>query len=152
MMTNLLIIFFGTAILIWLVILSFLFVRIFTHYKTLVRGANGENLERILKKVLARQDLTKKEIEELDSKVALMQKGELSHIQKVGFVRFNPFDETGGDNSFALALMDAKFDGVVITGLHTREKTKLYAKSIHSGTSKYELSKEEKRAIEEATK
>ena|SRR5258708_7428930 len=151
-MSNLLIIFFGTAILIWLVILSVLFVRIFIHYKTLVRGVSGENLERILKKVLESQDLTKKEMLELGNRIALMQKGELSHIQKLGFVRFNPFDETGGDNSFALALMDAKLNGVVVTGLHTREKTRMYAKSLSEGTSKYELSKEEKRAIAEAIK
>ncbi len=69
-------------------------------------------------------------------------------FQRMGFVRFNPFAETGGDQSFSVSLLDAKGTGIVFTGLHTREKTRVYAKPIVNGVSKSTLSKEEQKAIE----
>lgn len=73
-------------------------------------------------------------------------------FQRMGFVRFNPFAETGGDQSFSVSLLDAKGSGIVFTGLHTREKTRVYAKPIVNGVSKSTLSKEEQKAIEIAMK
>lgn len=145
-----LIIIFGTVILIWLGILTFLFVRILGHYKRLLKGANEGNLEKVLEKILARQDLNKSEIDKINSKVAFLVREEKLHVQKIGMVRFNPFNETGGDNSFVLSLLNGNMDGVVVTGLHTREKTRVYAKKVERGESKYELSKDERKAINEA--
>lgn len=73
-------------------------------------------------------------------------------FQRMGFVRFNPFSETGGDQSFSVSLLDAQGTGIVFTGLHTREKTRVYAKPIVNGVSKSTLSKEEQKAIEIAMK
>ncbi|HSX48792.1 MAG TPA: DUF4446 family protein [Candidatus Saccharimonadales bacterium] len=145
-----LIIIFGTVILIWLGILTFLFVRIFGHYRRLLKGVNEGNLEKVLEKILERQELNKSEIDKISSKVAFLVREEKLHIQKVGMVRFNPFNEMGGDSSFALSLLNGNMDGVVVTGLHTREKTRVYAKKIERGESKYELSKDERKAINEA--
>jgi hypothetical protein len=75
----------------------------------------------------------------------------LNNLQKVGFVRFNPFAATGGDQSFSLALLDRKNNGLVLSSLHSRESTRLYAKTLKRGKSiDYELSKEEQKAIEHA--
>ena len=72
-------------------------------------------------------------------------------IHKVGVVRFNPFKDIGGDQSFALALLDGKNSGVVISSLHTREGTRIYSKPVIKGTSeKYALTDEEKAAIKAA--
>ena len=71
-----------------------------------------------------------------------------SHIQKVGFVRFNPFPQTGGDQSFSLSLLDENDNGFVLSSLHSRDTTRFYAKTIKNGQGDgYELSKEEKKAI-----
>lgn len=72
------------------------------------------------------------------------------NVQKIGLVRFNPFNETGGDHSFSLALLDGNGNGFVMTGLHTRERTRLYIKPIRNLKSEYELSQEEQKAIKEA--
>lgn len=141
MQTNPLIIIFGVCILIWLVFLTLFLIRIFVNYRNLIKGINKENLGKVLNSV-----------SDLNKKINVLQADELKHIQKVGFVRFNPFNETGGDNSFTICLMNANLDGVVLTGLHTREKTRMYAKEIERGKSKYELSKEEMAAIKEAIK
>jgi len=72
-------------------------------------------------------------------------------IHKVGVVRFNPFKDLGGDQSFSVALMDAANNGVVISSLHTREGTRVYAKALKGGkTIKHPLTNEEQEAIKKA--
>ncbi len=149
---NYLIIILGTVILIWLVVLTVFFVKIYVHYRSLLKGVNEGNLEKVLKRFIEREELNRTNIVDINNKIGLLQRQGLSHIQRIGFVRFNPFNETGGDNSFTLCLLDGNWNGVVVTGLHTREKTRMYAKEIEKGKCKYELSKEELRAIHEATK
>ena len=83
-----------------------------------------------------------------DSMMSLMP----SVIRHVGLVRFSPFHDTGGDQSFTLALLDGSRDGVVITGLHSRTDSRLYAKPIENGSSSYALTAEEREAMETALK
>lgn len=71
-------------------------------------------------------------------------------IKKLGIVRFNPFSEVGGNQSFSIALLDGNDNGIVITSLYNREGNRIYAKPIKSGSSEYLLSNEEKQAIEQA--
>jgi hypothetical protein len=72
--------------------------------------------------------------------------------QKISIVRYNPFGDTGGDQSFSLAVLDAHHSGYVLTSIHGRENTRVYVKPIDFGQSKYTLSNEEKQAIEQAVK
>lgn len=74
------------------------------------------------------------------------------NIQKTGTVRFNPFDNTGGDMSFSIALLDGYDNGIVISSLHGRERTRMYAKPIERGNSKYLLTDEEREAIRQANR
>jgi len=69
----------------------------------------------------------------------------------VSLVRFNPFSEMGGDHSFSLALLDAHLTGFIVTGLHTRERTRVYIKKIDGGKCKQDLSKEEREALKKAS-
>lgn len=73
-------------------------------------------------------------------------------IQKVGVVRFDPFNEMGGKQSFAVALMDAENNGFVISSLFVQEGNRVYAKALKQGKSDYVLSKEELEAIGKAIK
>jgi len=74
-------------------------------------------------------------------------------ISKVGVVRFNPFKDTGGDQSFAIALLDSNNNGLVISSLFSREGTRIYTKPIEAGKSiNYNLSEEEQQAINKALK
>ena len=68
-------------------------------------------------------------------------------IQHVGLVRFNPFEDTGSDQSFVVALLDAQRDGLVISSLHGRGSTRVFAKPISAGMSTHQLSNEEAEAI-----
>jgi hypothetical protein len=93
-----------------------------------------------LKEVLEEFSQLKKEFEILKEK-------EKFNIQKVGIIRFNPFKELGGNQSFSIALLDGKDDGIVITSLYTREGNRVFAKPIKNGNSEYPLLEEEKEAI-----
>ena len=70
--------------------------------------------------------------------------------QKVGIIRYNAYNDAGNDLSFAVALLDEKNNGVVFNGIYSREMSNIYAKPIEAGESKYNLTKEEKQAINKA--
>ncbi|MEI6914259.1 MAG: DUF4446 family protein [Armatimonadota bacterium] len=98
-----------------------------------------------------------KRIENLESremdnreKVTLVGKALQASLQRVGVVRFNAFDDVGGEQSFAVALLDADDNGVVISSVYSRHDCRTYAKTIQSGTSGHALSDEEMQALGEA--
>lgn len=82
----------------------------------------------------------------LDRAEAALQKS----VQHVGIVRYNAFPGAGAELSFSVALLDPSRNGVVISGLYGREETRIYAKPIAAGTSRYPLSDEEREAIASA--
>jgi len=71
-------------------------------------------------------------------------------LQRVGVVRFNPFEDTGGQQSFALTVLDARGSGVVVSSLHSRQATRVYLKHVGDGHSDAALSHDEAEAIRRA--
>lgn len=150
MLPNLVYVGFG-VIFIWLLIITVYFWRLLDHYNHLTKGANGKSLRIIMENLLKDMELTKKQIEELKRYCIKLEADGIFHIQKVGLVRFNPFKDTGGDQSFVLSLIDGNDTGVVISGLYSRSGTRWYAKKVKSGKGvDYDLSEEEKKSIKEA--
>lgn len=90
------------------------------------------------------------ELEEHDNRLTQIYKDNENNFQKIGFVRFNPFDDSGGNISFALALLDAHDNGFVISSLHGREGTRVYSKTVIAGKSESKLTEEESKAIKNA--
>lgn len=135
---------------IWLLIISFFLYRFFALYKKLTAGVGVGDLKKVLEKILDRGEENTKSIKEITASLNETIEKDKRHIQKVGLVRFNPFSELGGDHSFCLAILDDRDTGVVITGLHTRDRTRIYMKDIKNSKSTFELSNEEKKAISDA--
>ena len=131
-------------------VLSTAFLWLFSFIKKLTKGSKESSLVKVLEKILETQDQNSQNLDLIRREVDRLDKDGKFHIQKVGVVRFNPFKEIGGDHSFSLALLDGKDTGVVITCLHTRERTRVYMKAIQKGKSGHELSDEEKKALKEA--
>jgi hypothetical protein len=71
-------------------------------------------------------------------------------FQSVGLVRFNPFTDMGGDQSFALSIVDSYGNGFVLSSLHGRTATRVYAKTVRRGQSTQTVSAEEQAAIDQA--
>ena len=100
-----------------------------------------------LKDLLREFGQLKKEFERVLKEFENLKEREKFNIQKVGIVRFNPFKEVGGNQSFSIALLDGKDDGVVITSLYLKDQNRVFAKPIKGGKSEFNLSKEEIEAI-----
>lgn len=113
-------------------------------------SGGGTGLDEILDTQVQRADALSTRV---DALVRLQQELETAlqrSIQRVGVIRFNPFPDMGGDQSFAIALLDRIGNGIVISSLHSRADTRVFAKQIANGRSRYPLSDEEQNAIKAA--
>lgn len=137
---------------VWLIVLTLLLARFLIFFKKLTKGVEVSDLKKVLEKLLLQAEANIKDVKDVNKRVDNLEADVKFHVQKVGLIRFNPFKELGGDHSFSLALLDANDSGVIITGLHTRERTRVYMKDIKKGGSAVELSTEEKKALASAQK
>ncbi len=139
------------ASLIWLLFLTVLFWRMLVHYNKLTGGEGARGLKPLLEDILRAQNDTKKDIANLQENYARIDKEGQFHIQRVGLLRFNPFKDTGGDQSFILSLVDKNDTGVIISGLYSRSGVRWYAKKVANGRGvEHELSAEEQKALKAA--
>lgn len=137
----------------WLVVLTALIASEKQFLKNLAKGVVKKDLISILKQLNQSLKQASNQLESSSDRLNLLETKIKSHLQKVGFVRFNPFSETGGDQSFCLCLLDQENNGIVITSLHARTSTRLYAKQvIDSAINKAEYSDEEWQAYQAAKK
>lgn len=81
---------------------------------------------------------------------ALLSKNVEASVQKVSMIRFNPFSDSGGDQSFSIALLDGQDNGFVLSGLYVQDRPMVYAKPIQHGRSRYALSAEEESVLAKA--
>jgi hypothetical protein len=139
------------VVLIWLLLITFFTWRTSAHYNRLTKGISERSLKNVLEKLLRDVDFQKKETEQLKEFTVKLDKDGQLHIQKLGLIRFNPFKDTGGDQSFVLSLLDGSDTGVIISGLYSRAGTRWYAKKVLDGKGvEHDLSEEEKRSVKEA--
>lgn len=119
-------------------------------YKDLMRGMNDKNLEEILFHYLTKVEAALEKVGDLEVQYKKLDKISHNSIQKVGIIRFNAFEDTGSDLSFAIALLDAYKNGVIISSIFSRSESRIYAKPVKDGISIYNLSDEEQSALNEA--
>lgn len=140
-------------LVVWLLVLTGLLFKTLANYNRLTQGVTEQTLSEVLKTLLSDREISRSESKEIAEKLAEIEKTALRYTQKVGFVRFNPFSDTGGDQSFVLALLDGDLNGVVITSLYARTGMRWYIKNIKNGKGiEHELSKEEAEAIKKVSK
>jgi len=137
---------------IWLIGLTIAFILQQRFFNKLTKNVDEKNFKKVLEKILKNLKTDENLIKELQREITKLEKRGEFHVQKIGLVRFNPFREIGGEHSFSFAVLDGKDNGIVVTGLHTRERTRVYTKKIVNGKSDLNLSSEEKKAISNAIK
>jgi hypothetical protein len=113
----------------------------------LSRGGDGRSLESVMQESLWRVDELARALHALDGRVVDLERLRPLAVQRIGLVRFNPFEDTGSNQSFALVLLDDHEDGIVVSSLHSRNATRVYAKPITGGRSDVALSDEEAEAL-----
>jgi hypothetical protein len=137
----------------WLGALTFLLVRLYKTFDHLTKGVSEKDLKEILGEILGTVKKGEGANTDLEKKLAQLKTESLDYVQKVGLIRYNPFSDTGGNQSFVLALLDGNNNGFVITSLHSRDSTRVFAKPVIQGKETgYEFSKEEVQAVIEAQK
>lgn len=118
-----------------------------SRYQALVTEIGEGNVMSVLNEYMGTVRGISKNMSEMDERVTVLHDHLPSLVSHVGLVRFSPFHDTGGDQSFSLALLDGKGDGVVISALHSRQDHKLYAKPVVNRASQYPLTDEERTAL-----
>jgi len=125
-----------------------LHIKINRRGKPLATDEKPEKIEDILENHEKTIKLLDKDVQELYNISNQINALAFKGLHKFGMIRFNPFNDVGGDQSFAIAFLNGKDCGLVISSLYTREGTRIYSKSIVNGESeKYPLTDEEKKAI-----
>lgn len=119
-------------------------------YKQMMKGMEGVNVEQLLMAHIDEVKGAVKKVNQLDAECKRLDGITQQCVQKVGIVRFNAFEDMGSDLSFAIALLDAQNNGLVISGIYGRNETRTYSKPIENGASTYFLTEEEKQAISQA--
>ena len=144
--------------LVWVVILTYLFFqerdflgRVFPkqgrgdHDETVTMRNQFSQVLEALEQFREREKVTAKHLQEL-------RKEGLGFIQMVEVMRYNPYGDVGGDQSFSVLLLDGKKNGIMLTSLHSRAGTRIYVKPVKEGKSELELSAEEKKLMVSALK
>lgn len=139
----------GIGIIIGL--LLFWIVRLEIKLKKLLGKRNG-TLDDALDTLRKDTDYLKKYSEKATEHFSVIDTKLRKTISGNETVRFNPFKGTGsGSNqSFATALVNAEGDGVVISSLYSRDHISIFSKPIKDMSSEYELTAEEKTALQNA--
>lgn len=119
-------------------------------YRKLMRGVNNKNLEDMVMSYLDRIDEVKDENEVMKQMYEQIN-GELKTcVQKTSMIRYKAFDNVGSDLSFSIALLDGNNNGAILTSIYGRNESTTYAKPIDKGISRYDLSEEENKVLEQA--
>ena len=143
---------FGVPIVLAAIVLV-LFLRIRrlgARLQQLTRGSDERSLEAVLGQHLDRVRRVARDLDDVSARTAVLERDIRQSLGRVGLVRYNPFDDTGGNQSFALAIVDAAGDGFVLSSLHALAGTRVYAKAVSRGRSDTALSDEESEALRQA--
>src|SRR6266566_3851058 len=106
--------------IVWLAVLTYSLLQFNNNYRILTNNGNKKTLDVVISSLIREFHVQKKTLAELRTQYDRIEKEETFHIQKIGLLRFNPFNDTGGDQSFIVTLIDAHETGVVITALYSR--------------------------------
>ena len=134
----------GVIFFIWLIFLTGIVLKTKAHYNNLISKTKKQKIDEILDELLIFNKKAKEDLE-------IIKKESSLHIQKVGLVRFNPFEKMGGEKSFVISFLNYENSGIVINFIYTRDGLRVYSKKVKDGKGEeYNLSEEEKKAIEKS--
>lgn len=138
-------------LVIWLGTLSFFVWQQNKFLQSLFPKSGERDIRKKFTEVIKAVEEFRGGLSDLESKVIAIKNQGLEHIQRVELLRFNPYDDTGGNISFTVCFLDNKGSGIVMTSLHARSGTRVFGKEVILGKSKkFELSKEEEAVIKKA--
>lgn len=138
------------VITIWLLVLTYFNWKERDYLKELFPMGEQGDIREKFKEVISVLNESAHRDQILNRNIRQIAKEGLNHIQKIEVLRYNPYQDTGGDQSFSIALLNGLGTGFVLTSLHTRNGTRVYTKNIIEGKCDFKLSKEEQEVVEKA--
>jgi len=119
-------------------------------YRKLMRGVNNKNLQEMVISYLDRIDEVKEENEVMKQMFNQINGQLKTCVQKTSIIRYKAFENVGSDLSFSIAMLDGKHNGFILTSIYGRNESTTYAKPVDKGISRYDLSQEENKVLEQA--
>ena len=138
------------AVLVYCVILHIRLGSLKKKYDFFMQGDNGASLERKLSVEVREIRDAAKGLESLLTEQAAIRNTQSNTIQKIGFIKYNAFENIGNDLSFALTLLDGNNNGICISSIYGRNESRIFSKPIVKGKSLVSLSQEELESLNEA--
>ena len=132
-------------ILLWILMIEFRFKKFFA-------GTKARNLEEMIMLVGKKINEIEETQEKIDKHLVVVDDRLNKSIRNIETVRFNPFVDAGGNQSFAISFMNDEKNGVIISSLYARDRMSIFAKPIVNGKSEFELSSEEKEVLDRSIK
>lgn len=117
---------------------------------TLTRGKNAQSLEETIASVIKDINRLGDDFNYHGDQIKVLEHKASKSLQGLGTIRFNPFKNAGGNQSFATAFVNEHGDGVIISTLYGRERVSVFAKPLASWKSEFELTPEEENALQTA--
>ena len=145
-----LVILFSIITLVFLVLVIILWNKLSklrSNYMSMLNGDVSLNVETALIELQEKNLALKEETQNMQQYISGMVEQIKKMKSNLGVYRYNAFAESGSDLSFSIAIVDGEQDGVVLSGIHNRDETYVFAKPLEKGQSKYKLSDEEREAI-----
>lgn len=118
--------------------------------KKLMAGKGAKDLEGVMTNLIKDLENLRKSKTKMESDINLMDSRVKKSIQGLATVRFNPFKDSGGNQSFAIAMLNEEGDGVVLSSLYSRERMSVFAKPVQKNVPQYDLTGEEAEALKNA--
>ncbi len=139
------------VVFVWSLILTLITISTRRHYLNLVSRTKKQKIDEILDKLIESDEKLKTEITELKNGLTDLVHKSKFHLQKIGLVRFNPFERIAGEQSFVVAFLNQEDSGIVVNFIYTHDGLRVYTKKITKGKGDgINLSQEEERAIKES--
>lgn len=124
--------------------------RLDRRWRSLLEDASGANLERLLEHHLVEKVRLDERVHALEDLGGRLEATLRRSNRRAALVRFDAFEDVGGQQSFALAMLDDLGNGVVLTSLIGRSDCRVYCKPIEDWKSSKNLTPEEREALRRA--
>jgi hypothetical protein len=134
----------------WVFDLQGRFRRLHSRYESTFSDGDDASLGAVVERLSAQFSKINARTERLVVRTEQFDKALAHTVQGMGFVRYSAFEDTGGDQSFSLALVDGEGDGMIISALYGRDATRVYAKPVQGWISSRPMTSEEEQALTKA--
>jgi len=140
------------ALLLILIIIAFFRLgNLSKKYKLLIKGLSEKNVEDLMISYSDELFKVKNDIDgNIKERISVLEKQMPTCLRHFGIVSYNAFENVSNNMSFSFAALNDNCDGIIITGIYTRDNSYVYSKEIVNGESVKALSKEEKEALNKA--